>query len=314
MVKTYKTGRVQLLPSPEGDVDFLELVKASQDTGPSHASQNVGSGSLHQGHEAFVLHNLGEAINGSLVLDSTTGGHHHPPPDGVDGVGHEASGDGDSPAKEEGQSHSSISSQNQRLQSVVQTKVHPTVDEDTDSGDGESSVESLDTVGLQGLGVDIDETVELPLTTLALGVIGKPGPGVVQGVDEHQGECPSKPSTGDVGAKLHPLRGVLGGLEENLDLILEGEVEGLGGEVSEHVSQISSPEGIDSLGLENSHGAVSHPLVGLVQPALLDHLILVLYEELDSLNWSSGSLGDSSSHAGEHEVLSESQFLVSHVD
>merc|ERR1712105_210301 len=145
MVKTYKTGRLQLPPSPEGDIDFLELVKASQDTGSSHASQNVGSGSLHQGHEAFVLHDLGEAINGSLVLDSTAGGHHHPPPDGVDWVGHEASGDGDSPAKQEGKSHSSISSQNQRLQSVVQTKVHPTVDEDTDSRDGESSVESLDT-------------------------------------------------------------------------------------------------------------------------------------------------------------------------
>merc|ERR1712200_128359 len=122
MVKTYKTGRIT---SPEGDVDFLELVKASQDTGSSHASQNISSGTLHQGHEAFVLHDLGETINGSLVLDPTTGGHHHPPPDGVDGVGHETSCDGDSPAKEEGKSHSIISSQNQRLQSVVQTKVHP---------------------------------------------------------------------------------------------------------------------------------------------------------------------------------------------
>ena len=49
---------LHLLASSEGDVDLLELVKTSQDTGPSHSSENVGSGSLHQRHEALVLQHL----------------------------------------------------------------------------------------------------------------------------------------------------------------------------------------------------------------------------------------------------------------
>merc|ERR1719476_601855 len=76
---------------------------------------------------------------GALVLDSAAGGHHHPPPDGVDGVGHQASRDGDSPSQEEGEGHSSISSEEHGLQGIVQSKVHTTVDEDTDGRDGETS-------------------------------------------------------------------------------------------------------------------------------------------------------------------------------
>ena len=115
-----------LFSSPEGDVDVLELVEASQDTSPGHSSQDVGSGSLHQRHEAFVLEHLTEAIERSVVLDSTTRGHHHPPPDGVNGIGHEAGSDSNGPSQEEGDRHSSISTEDQRLQRVIQTKVHPT--------------------------------------------------------------------------------------------------------------------------------------------------------------------------------------------
>ena len=113
------------------------------------------------------------------------------------------------------------------------------VDEDTDSGDGESSVQSLDTVRLEGLGVDIDETVELSLSALALGVIGQPGPGVVQRVDEQQGAGTSHSSAQDVHGELLGLAGVLRGGEGDLDGVLEGEVERLGGEVPEDVGQVS---------------------------------------------------------------------------
>ena len=65
------------------DVHGLELVESCQDTGTSHSSQDVGSGSLHHGHEALVLQDLDSAVDGSLVLDTTTGGHHHTSPDGV---------------------------------------------------------------------------------------------------------------------------------------------------------------------------------------------------------------------------------------
>ena len=43
---------------------------------------------------------------------------------------------------------------------------------------------------------------------------------------------------------------------------------------------------------------------------LLDHLILVLDEQLDSLNGGGGGLGDTSSNTSEHEVLSKSKLLL----
>merc|ERR1711955_46898 len=113
--------RCRLLSSSEGNVHLLELVESSQDTSSGNSSQDVGSSSLHQGHESLVPENLREAVQGSLVLDSTSGGHHHAPPDGVDGVGHQTSGNCDSPTQEEGESHSSISAKKHGLESVVES-------------------------------------------------------------------------------------------------------------------------------------------------------------------------------------------------
>merc|ERR1719328_52717 len=240
----------------------------------------------------------------------TSGGHHHAPPDGVDGVGHQTSGNCDSPTQEEGESHSCISAKKHGLESVVESEVHSTVDEDTNSRDGESSVETLDSIGLQSLDVDINESVELSLASLALGVISQPGSGVVKRVHKQEGQSSSKSSTGNVGSKLQILRSVLRSLEQALDLILEGEVQSLSREVSEHIGKISSPEWVDSLSLQDPGGTINDASVWLVKTSLLDHLILVLDQELDSLNGSGSSLGDSSSNSGEHEVLSKSQFLL----
>merc|ERR1712012_442736 len=173
------------LGSPPGDVHGLELVKAGKHTGAGDSTEDVGSSTLHQGHEALVLYDLQEAVHGALVLGATAGGHHHPP-HRVNGVRHESSSDGDSPSQEEGEEDSSVLAEQQRLQGVVEADVHATVDEDTNCGDGEASVQALDAVGLQGLHVHVDQAVELALTTLALGVVGQPGPGVVEGVYEEQ--------------------------------------------------------------------------------------------------------------------------------
>merc|ERR1719461_2139716 len=297
------------------DVHGLELVESCQDTGTSHSSQDVGSGSLHHGHEAFVLQNLDSAVDRSLVLDTAAGVHHHTSPDGVNGVGHQSGSDGDDPAQQEGETHIGSVAQEEGLQSVEHTEVHTAVDEDTDSRDGEASVETLDTVRLEGLGVDIDETVELPLASLALGVIGQPGSGVVQRVDEQQRAGSGHSSAQDVHGELLGLAGVLGGGEGNLDGVFEGEVQGLGGEVSEDVGQVSSPEGIDSLGGEETWPTSSDTGVGLVQTALLDHLVLVLDQQLHSLDGGSHGLGHTGGHTGQHEVFKEPELLgITHAE
>ena len=161
------------------DVEILELVEPSQHTCASNSSQDVGSCTFHQGHKALVLRDLDETIHGSLVLDSTSRGHHHAPSDGVNGVGHETGSYGDSPSQQEGNSNASIRTQEERLECVVEAEVHATIDEDTDSRDSEPSVQSLDTIGLQCFDVNINETVELTLTTLTLGVVSEPEQGIV---------------------------------------------------------------------------------------------------------------------------------------
>merc|ERR1740123_2659395 len=170
----------------------------------------------------------------------------------------------------------------------------------------------MDAVRLESLHVDVHQTVELAFATLTLGVVGQPGPSVVEGVHEKQGHG-SGGTTGNVCGELERSWRILGGLERRLDRVLEGKVERLGWEVTQHVGQVSSPEGVDSLSCQHPLGAVHHTTVWLVQTTLLDHLILVLDEQLDPFNGSSGSLGDASGNAGEHERLEEPKFLVCHL-
>merc|ERR1719225_1196456 len=199
------------------------------------------------------------------------------------------------------------------LEGVEHTEVHATVDEDTDSRDGEASVDALDTVRLQGLDVDIDQTVELTLSTLAFVVVGQPGPGKVKGVHEEKGQGSGKTTRGNVGGELDGGRSVLGGGEQGLNGVLESKVQSLGREVPQHVSKVSSPEGSNTLGGHHPLGAVKNTGVGLVKTTLLDHLILVLDEQLDSLDGGGHSLGDTSGNTGQHEVLKEPKLLVTHL-
>merc|ERR1719278_2399653 len=233
----------------------------------------------------------------------------------VNGIGHQASGNGHSPAKDEGGSHRGVlSSDQERLQGIKESEVHSTVDEDTDGGDGESSVQTLDAIRLQSLDIDIDQSVELALTTLALGIVGQPGPGKVKGVHEQKGHGSSGATGGNVGGKLGGVGGILGGGEQGLDGVLEGKVESLGGEVTEHVGEVSSPEGNNAFGGQHSLGAVKDSGVRLVQTTLLDHLVLVLDEKLDPLDGGGHGLGDTGGYASQHEVLKEPKLLgVTHL-
>ena len=89
-------------------------------------------------------------------------------------VRHQTSSNSHTPAEEERKTNTATITNKDGLQSVEHAEVHATVDEDTNGRDGESSVQALDTVRLQGLHIDINETIELALTSLALGIISQP--------------------------------------------------------------------------------------------------------------------------------------------
>ena len=63
-------------------------------------------------------------------------------------------------------------------------------------------------------------------------------------------------------------------------MALEGEVQGLGGEVTDDVGQVTAPEGLDALLGQGALGAVDDAGVRTVQATLLDHLVLVLDQQL----------------------------------
>jgi len=287
------------------DVDLFEGVEARQDASAGYASKDIGASALHHRHEAFVLHNLNGAVDGALVFDGRSGRHHHTTTDGVDGVGHESRRDCDGVAQAERKKQPGVGSQQDRLQGIVEAEVHPAVYENTDARNDESSVQTLDSVGLEGLGVDVDETLVLTLAAFALGVVGQTRTGVVERVDERERERTRDTAGQNIGTEFFDVAGVLLNVEHRLHLILKGEVESLRWEVTQAVGQVTAPQGIDSLVLDGSGRTVDDAFVWLIQAALTDHLILILDEQLDTLDGCGRGLRHDGGDAGEGEVLSE---------
>ena len=105
---------------------------------------------------------------------------------------------------------------------VVDTEVETTVDDDTDDRGNEATVETRDTIGREGLFVDIDETVELTgSSTLGrLGIVSKTSTSIVEGVDEEKGGGTSRTTRCDVTSEPLPVTLVLLEAEEGLEVVL----------------------------------------------------------------------------------------------
>ena len=52
------------------DVEGLDFVGAREDTSTGNTTEDVGTSTLHQGHETFGLDNLDTAVHGGLVVDT----------------------------------------------------------------------------------------------------------------------------------------------------------------------------------------------------------------------------------------------------
>jgi hypothetical protein len=154
-------------------------------------------------------------------------------------------------------------SEDDGLERVVHAEVETTVDNDTNDGGEETTVETGNTVGGEGLLVDVNETVELALASLAglagrLGVVGETSTGIVERVDEEErggtGGTTRRKVTGHPPGVTIPL---LLPAEERLEVVLEGEVKGLGGEVTDDVGGVTTPDWKRSISFDSTRPGAS---------------------------------------------------------
>lgn len=277
----------------------LGLVVDGQDTGTGNTTEDVGTSTLEERLNSLLGDDLAGSIHGGGVLDGLTGGHHHAATDGVKGVRGNTGTGGDGPAEQEGGEERALKRTDEEngLDGIVHSEVETTVDDNSENGGTETTVETGETVGGEGLAVDIHESVELALTgTLGgLGVVGKTGTGVVQGVDEEEGSGTSglgyllawskraeifQRGTYTTGGKVthHPLGVSITVLlegEHGLVGVTEGKVKSLGGEVTDDVGSVSTPEGNDTLSGGGALEAVTDTVVLAVKTTGLEHLILL---------------------------------------
>ena len=285
----------------------LSLGVEDENKSATGASDHVGEGSLEEGLCAFVSEDFSEAVSGTSVhLVDSARVHHESSPDGIERVGEDAGENGDelseSPHGEDGgllgvgEEHG--------LTGIEATEVRSAVGNDSNDGDTETSVESNGTL-LGGDGLEaVNETSELSAATLA-DISGETGSAEVKGVDDAQGSGTSSTTGGAVTEEeLDWVRLGVVWVEDSLEEVLEGEIEGLGGEIPNDVSHVTSPEGAEALLLDDSGETVANAGVSVILGNGLGS-ILNLEEELDSLDGGDDCLGDGSRETSNKEVSHE---------
>jgi len=229
----------------DAKVQLHELVEAREHTSAGNTTQNVGACAIHERHEALLLDDLEEAVNGARVLLGLARGHHHATTHRVDWVRDKTRRDGDRVAERERHEQAWIVAEHDWLEGVVEAKVAATVYDDTHARDDEATVETSKAVGGERLAVHVNKTIELTLggaLLRRLGVVGETSTRVIKRVHEAQAERAGNTTRGNVLAKAHHVRVALARLEGQLDLILEGKVKRLRGKVTDAVGQVAAPK------------------------------------------------------------------------
>merc|ERR1719356_1365916 len=269
----------------------LDLVVEDQHHGRADSAPGVGAGALEEGGDPLLLHDLAKAVDGTLVGPlghGLLGLHLEPAPDGVEGVGGVAGGNGHGLGNGElgGDADDAAVVLVGVLGAgrVVEPEVHAAVRDDAHHGHAEAVVEGEGPALLDGLGEAVAEAVEVALA--GAHVRGQPGPGVVQGVHDAQGARAGEPTRGDVdGEELAKLLLGVRLREELLDRVLEGEVQGLRGEVAQDVGEVAAPEGAHALlGVHAGEAVADASVAGHLAGLDLGVGVLGLDDELHALD------------------------------
>mmetsp|Transcript_59119 Transcript_59119/g.116294 ORF Transcript_59119/g.116294 Transcript_59119/m.116294 type:complete len:336 (-) Transcript_59119:36-1043(-) len=289
---------------------LLHLTVQHQHKGGTDGSEGVSSSTLEKSVHALLLQNLGEAIGGTLVQPlvlGLLGLHLQTSADGIERVrsitGSDGSGLSDGELGGKAEDGLVLSVGVDAGQGIVHTEVHTTVRDDTHHRHTETVVKTQNTRRtLSSLHKAVSKTVERLLLTTNIG--SKSGTGIVQRIDNAQRSSTSKTTGGHVGQEKHKelLLGIISG-EHVLEGILEGKVKSLGREVADHVGEVTSPEGTQTLLLVHTGEAVANASVAGNLTRLDQGVgILGLDDKLNSLNRSGGSLGNGTGDSTSSEI------------
>ena len=198
------------------------------------------------------------AIQSVLVEDVLTSRlHHHTTTDGIPRIGKDTRSDSDNlnlqnktsikiarnlsngPSGEEVEL---LIGREDSLGGIEHSEVSSTVDDDSLDGDEESTVQSDRSVGLDDLEDTVGESLEFTVSSLS-DISSETSTGEVKRVDEAQGGGSGSSSGGEVSnEELPEFLLLINSIQEHLLVgVLEGEVQSLGGEVSDDVSEVSTP-------------------------------------------------------------------------
>jgi hypothetical protein len=109
-----------------------------------------------------------------------------------------------------------------RTEGVVDTKVKTTVNNNTNDRGDKSTIKTSDTIRGEGLLVDIDQAIELTLSSTlgGLSIVGETGTGVIERVDKEEGRGTSSSSGCNVTSEPLPVSVLLPKAEEGLEVVL----------------------------------------------------------------------------------------------
>lgn len=146
---------------------------------------------------------------------------------------------------------------------VEASEVGRSVDDNTLNRHVESEVKTPEAIGFEDFGDAVSKAGELSLSCALTNVSSEPCSGEVKRVDEAERSRTSGAAGCQVAGEVTPeLCFLIHSTEEDLlVLVFEGEVESLGGEVTDHIGQVASPEGKKTLFLWDSDHTVNDSLV-----------------------------------------------------
>merc|ERR1719352_1924071 len=262
---------------------------------------------LEESAWTLILPDLGPAVHCALVHLLLLPAHHHEPPaHRVEGLRHchrtSCHHLGNSKSEENAWLFSC-----KLFGCVIGSKVDGPVDDDSLHRAEESRVETFHhTISFEAFANAVHQALVLSLCSTLANISSQPGPGKVERVNNGKAGRPSSSPARQVGSEELPklIRGdrIWSRSHKNcLELVFEGEVERLCGEVSDHVHHISSPERKEALLILDSGETVHHPLV-LVSSSNSLVCILNLEQQLDPLQWSHHRLTHCSRHTACNKV------------